>query len=199
MREPIDLKHARGALDAIDPACSREEWHRIGRAAIAAGLTVDDLADWSAGAPNYGGERDVRTAFRGIKPNGKTGPGTLWRAALSTGWRPPQEETEGDAEPGRGITKPPRKPPARPVEASQRPRPGVGAAEVWARCKPAPASHAYIAAKQGRSDGLRVVPDGDPLRIAGASVAGWLVVPVLPIDGGEPVSLQFIPPPGAGK
>ena len=73
----------------------------------------------------------------------------------------------------------------------------MGAAEVWARCKPAPADHPYITAKDGRPDGLRVVPDADPLRIAGASVAGWLVVPVL--AGGEPVSLQFIPPPGAGK
>ena len=73
----------------------------------------------------------------------------------------------------------------------------MGAAEVWKRCKPATAEHPYIVAKQGTPEGLRVVPDGDPLRIAGASVAGWLVVPVL--AGGEPVSLQFIPPPGAGK
>jgi hypothetical protein len=59
--------------------------------------------------------------------------------------------------------------------------------------------HGYIVAKQGRPDGLRVVPAGDLLCIAGHSVAGWLAVPVLPLAGGEPVSLQFIPPPGAGK
>src|SRR5207247_1438397 len=57
----------------------------------------------------------------------------------------------------------------------------------------------YIVAKQGTPEGLRVVADGDSLRIAGQSVAGWLVVPVVPLAGGEPVSLQFIPPPGAGK
>jgi hypothetical protein len=75
----------------------------------------------------------------------------------------------------------------------------MSAGEVWKRCEPAPASHAYIEAKQGTAEGLRMVPAGDSLRIAGASVAGWLVVPVLPLDGGEPASLQFIPPPGAGK
>jgi hypothetical protein len=80
------------------------------------------------------------------------------------------------------------------------PTPGTpSAAEVWARCVPADASHGYIIAKQGRPEGLRVVPDDDRLRIAGQSVAGWLVVPVLPLAGGEPASLQFIPPPGAGK
>jgi RecA-family ATPase len=75
----------------------------------------------------------------------------------------------------------------------------MGAAEVWARCKPAPSDHPYITTKDGRHAGLRVVPEGDPLRIAGESVAAWLVVPVVPLAGGEPASLQFIPPPGAGK
>ena len=65
----------------------------------------------------------------------------------------------------------------------------MGAAEAWARCNPAPAGHPYIRAKDGRAEGLRMVPEGDPLRIAGASVAGWLAVPVVPLAGGEPVSL----------
>lgn len=197
MFERIDLKHARDALHAIDPGCSRDDWHSIGRAAIAAGLSVDDLNEWSRSASNYTSERDVRAAFRGIEPNGKTGPGTLWKAALSTGWRPPEDADKAKA--GRNGTKPPRKPPARPVEALRPPRPGMSAAEVWARCKAAPASHGYIDAKQGRADGLRVVPEGDPLCITGMSVVGWLVVPVLPLAGGAPASLQFIPPPGAGK
>ena len=192
MLERIDLKHARDALQAIDPACGREDWHSIGRAAIAAGLTVEDLDEWSKAAPNYSGERDVRAAFRGIAPTGGTGPGTLWKAALSAGWRPPRDEhKDGKARPAKATT--------RHAEPPRAPRPGMGAAEVWNRCKPAPASHGYIEAKQGRPDCLRVLPDGDPLRIAGASVAGWLVVPVLPLAGGEPVSLQFIPPPGEGK
>jgi hypothetical protein len=40
-----------------------------------------------------------------------------------------------------------------------------------------------------------VLPAGDPLRIAGQSMAGALVVPVLPLAGGEPVSLQFFGTP----
>lgn len=59
MLEHINLKHARDALHAIDPACGRKDWHSIGRAAIAAGLTVEDLDEWSKAAPNYSGERDV--------------------------------------------------------------------------------------------------------------------------------------------
>lgn len=191
MIERIDLKHARDALHAIDPACGREDWHSIGRAAIAAGLTVEDLDEWSKAAPNYSGERDVRAAFRGIAPTGGTGPGTLWRAALSAGWRPPKDERKEGKER-------PAKAPARPVETPRAPRPGTGAADVWNRCKPATDSHPYIVKKDGRPDGLRVVPDGDPLRANGESVAGCLVVPVLPLAGGEPVSLQFIAPPDVG-
>ena len=47
-------------------------------------------------------------------------------------------------------------------------------------------------------DSLRVVPEGDVLRIAGQSMAGFLVVPAYAPDG-ELQSAQFIPPPGAGK
>ena len=184
-----DLDRARSALQHLDPSCNREDWHRIGRAAIAAGLTVDDLDAWSSSASNYQGERDVRAAFRTIKPEGGTGPGSLFYMAKAEGWN----------EQPAGISASPRKAPARPVEAPRPPRPGMGAGEVWARCKPATAGHGYIVKKDGRPDGLRVVPDADPLRVAGASVAGWLVVPVLPLAGGEPASLQFIPPPGVGK
>lgn len=190
--DAIDPRHARDALHAIDPGCPRDEWHRIGRAAIAAGLTVDDLIEWSAPAANFAGERDVRSAFRSVTPTGGTGPGTLWKAAMEAGWKPPQAAASGARMPS----------PARAAGtrhgAATRPR-GPSAAEVWARCEPATAEHPYIAAKHGDAAGLRVVPAGDALRIAGASVAGWLAVPVLPLAGGEPVSIQFIPPPGEGK
>ncbi len=191
MPERIDLKHARDALHAIDPACSRDDWHSIGRAAIAAGLTVDDLDEWSRSAANYSGERDVKTAFRNIAPTGGTGPGTLWKAALSAGWRPPK----GDETEAKPRTK------ARAARARHRAATGPhapSAAEVWERCEPATAAHGYIVKKDGRPDGLRVVPESDPLRVNGASVAGCLVVPVLPLAGGEPVSLQFIASPDVG-
>lgn len=185
MHNGHDLDRARVALNHLDPGCNREDWHRIGRAAIAAGLSVDDLDAWSSSASNYKGEKDVRAAFRTIKPDGKTGAGTLFYLARAAGF------TEHAA----GAAPSPRNATARPVEAPRTPRPGTSAAEVWGRCKPATAAHAYIVAKDGHPDGLRVVPDGDPLRANGESMAGCLVVPVLPLDGGDPVSLQFIAPP----
>jgi putative DNA primase/helicase len=182
----IDPRHARDALFAIDPGQPRDEWHRIGRAAIAAGLSIDDLTEWSAQAPNFAGERDVKAAFRTVRPEGGTGPGTLWKAATAAGWRPPKDAQAPQT----------RQAPARAPQAPQRPdkpRRLPSAAEVWNCCTPATASHAYILAKQGQPDGLRVVPDDDPLTIAGQRMAGALVVPVL--EGGELVSLQFVATP----
>jgi putative DNA primase/helicase len=183
-----DLQRARDALHAIPPDLPREDWVRAGMAAQAAGLPFDDFDAWSAGASSYDA-RASRDTWRSFKEGKGVGPGTLFKMAAQAGWHPASrpERIKSSKAPGRAQ------------EPSTRPHKGMGAREVWARCSPAAASHAYIEAKQGRPDGLRVVPDADPLRIAGVSVAGWLVVPVLPVGGGEPVSLQFIPPPERGK
>lgn len=183
-----DLDRARDALHAIPPELPRDEWVRAGMAAHAAGLPFDEFDAWSAGGGNYDA-RAARDTWRSFKDGKGLGPGTLFKMAAQAGWSP------GDKRDRARYTKAP----GRPAERTKAPRPGMGAAEVWQRCEPAAASHAYIEAKHGTAEGLRVVPAGDSLRIAGASVAGWLVVPVLPLDGGEPASLQFIPPPGAGK
>jgi len=87
-----DLDRARDALLSIPHDLPRPEWHAVGRAAIAAGLTVDDIVSWSAGASNFKSEQDVRAAFRTIKPDGGTGPKTLYRAALDNGWNPPKQD-----------------------------------------------------------------------------------------------------------
>lgn len=127
MREGIDPRHALDALLAIDPSCSHDDWHAIGRAAIAAGLTIDDLIEWSRPANNFTNERDVRSAFRGITPNGRTGPGTLWHAALRAGWRPPQDEEKLRAKPT------PRSRP--PVVAPEEPDPEAQATAAWKRAQ----------------------------------------------------------------
>jgi hypothetical protein len=184
----FDLDRARDALHAIPPDLPRDEWVRAGMAAHAAGLTFDEFDAWSAGGGNYDA-RAARDTWRSFKEGKGRGPGTLFKMAAQAGWSP------GDS---RGHTRP-TKAPGRPQATPMRARTGMSATDVWKRCEPAPASHSYIEAKQGTPEGLRVVPADDPLRIAGASVAGWLVVPVLPLAGGEPASLQFIPPPGAGK
>jgi len=181
----VDLDRAREALHAIPPDLPRDEWVRVLMAGSAAGLSSDELEAWSSSGGSYN-PRDFGSTVRSIKPGGGIGPGTLFKMAAEHGGYGKRRER-------------PTKAPARPVAPSKRPRPGMGAADVWQRCEPATASHAYIEAKQGMAEGLRVVPASDSLRVAGASVAGWLVVPVLPLDGGEPASLQFIPPPGAGK
>ena len=183
-----DLDRARDALHAIPPDLPRDEWVRAGMAAHAAGLPFDEFDAWSAGGGNYDA-RVARDTWRSFKDGKGLGPGPLFKMAAQAGWSPGDKRERARY----------AKAPGRPAERAKAPRPGMGAAEVWQRCEPAAASHAYIEAKQGTAEGLRVVPAGDSLRIAGASVAGWLVVPVLPLDGGEPASLQFIPPPGAGK
>ena len=84
-----NIERARDALQYIPHDLPREEWHRIGRAAIAAGLSVDDVVDWSEGAPNFKSEQDVRAAFKGITPDGGTSEKTLFKTALQSGWQDP--------------------------------------------------------------------------------------------------------------
>ena len=72
---------------------------------------------------------------------------------------------------------------------------------MWARCEPATNAHPYIERKAAAGvplDTLRVVPQGDPLRIAGESMAGALVVPVQRPDR-TLASLQFIHPDGGKR
>ena len=179
-----DLDRAREALQAIPPDLPRDEWVRAGMAAHSEGLNFEDFDAWSAGAANYDA-RAARDTWRSFKPGKGIQGGTLYRMAAEHGGYGKRRDRTAKA-------------PGRPVEAPTRPRPGMGAAEVWNRCKPAPAAHGYIAKKDGRPDGLRVVPEGDPLRVNGESVAGCLVVPVLTLEGGALVSLQFIAPPDVG-
>jgi len=184
-----DIDRARDALHSIPPDLTRDEWVRVGMAAQAAGLDFDAFNDWSAGAGNY----DARAAadtWRSFKPGKGVGPGTLFREAAGHGWR------MGESKPQQRQQQAPRK----AAEPQRKPAPGMSPAEVWARCEPATWEHPYIAAKCAAGapvDGLRVVPAGDPLRIAGQSMAGALVVPAYGPQGLQ--SLQLIPPPGAGK
>lgn len=174
---------ARDALACIPADLPRDEWVRVGMAAQAAGLGFEEFDAWSARGDSYN-KRAASETWRSFVPGKGIGSGTLFRIASEHGY---QRAANGHTAA-----------PVRPAAASKRRRPGIGA-EVWARCKPATADHPYVAAKHGLPDGLRVVPDDDSLQIAGQSVAGWLAIPVFPIAGGAPTSLQFIAPPGTGK
>ena len=184
-----DTAKAIDALHAIPPDLPREEWVKVGMAAHAAGLDFDTFDAWSAGAGNYdaAASRDV---WKSIKPGKGIGPGTLYRVGAEHGWR------MGEGKPQQRPMQAPRK----AAEPQRKPAPGMSPAEVWARCEPATAAHPYITAKAAAGvplDALRVVPTGDPLRIAGQNMAGALVVPAYGPEGLQ--SLQLIPPPGAGK
>lgn len=183
-----DIERAREALQHINPGISRKEWHEVGRAAIAAGLTVDDLVEWSRPAANFKSEQDVRASFRTIASNGKTQSGTLFHVAKQHGWKPRQN---GRTKP---IAPPTAPAPARREKTAQTP----DLAACWASWPDADAGHPYIVAKNGTPEGLKVVPDDSPLTIAGHRVAGWLAIPARNNDG-ELQSAQFIPPPGQGK
>jgi len=179
----FNLEQKLDALNYLDAGVDRDTWHRIGRAAIAAGLTVEQIDTWSSTAGNYAGARDVASAFRTIKADGKTGPGTLIWLAKESGWTPLADDDQR-----------PAKPPPRAAEPPRKPAPGMSAAEVWERCIPATNAHSYIQAKGAAGvplDGLRVVRDGDSLRIAGESMAGALAVPCWAADGSLS-TLQFI-------
>lgn len=184
-----DLDRARDALQAIPPDLPRDEWVRAGMAAQAAGLDFDAFNDWSAQAGNYD-ERAARDTWRSFKPGRGVGAGTLYRVAAEHGWR------MGEGKPQHRAAQAPRK----ATDSPRKPAQGMSPAEVWERCEAATAVHPYIVAKAAAGvplDGLRVLPAGDPLRIAGQNMAGALVVPAYGPEGLQ--SLQLIPPPGAGK
>ena len=175
-----ETDRARDALQSIPPDLPREDWVRAGMAAQAAGLDFDTFNDWSAAAGNYS-EQAARDTWRSFKPGRGVGAGTLYRMAAELGgWRMGGDRIQ--------ATKRPR---ARPNEATAKPRPRIGAADVWNRCEPATDDHPYIAQKQGTPEGLRVVPSDDKLTIQGELMAGALVVPALRPDGSVS-SLQFV-------
>lgn len=79
------------ALDALqfcDPGQPRREWVRLLAAAKDAGLSLDEVATWSAAAPNFSGNASVATAWRSISPGGAVKAGTLFHAARAVGWKP---------------------------------------------------------------------------------------------------------------
>jgi len=182
-----ELDRALDALHTLDPGAPREQWVRAGMAAKAAGLGFEDWHRWSEGAGNYQGEADCRSVWRSIRDDGGIGPATLFGMARDAGWRDDQA----------GRREMPVRPTRKAVEAraghpkaDHRPRFDVAA--VWASCTPATPDHPYVDRKLGLHAGLRVVPADSDLSIAGASIAGWLAVPMFEPGASEPASIQFI-------
>ena len=175
---------ARDALQFCDPGIDRAGWVRLLAAAKDAGLSFEDVRDWSATAPNFHSDRDVSAVWRSISP-GPVKAGTLFHEARAAGWQPRQRDGSTRTAPRADV------PAARPVEPAKPPR--WPAAEVWDAAEPATAAHPYVIRKNGTPDGLRVCTL--PVRIGGADMAGALLVPVRSLAG-ELVSLQCIPADG---
>ncbi|KVD37563.1 helicase [Burkholderia ubonensis] len=184
-----DAGRAREALFSLDAGCPRDEWVRAGMAAKAAGLSEDDFLEWSATGANYGGERDARSVWKSITPDGGVRAGTLFKMATDAGWRDTHT---------RNVTPAARVPVTKPTKAATPGKPRTDLAATFDSYPPASPEHPYIVAKRGTPDGLHVVPKDDTLTIGGQRVAGWLAVPVRSFDG-MLCTVQFIPPPGTGK
>ncbi len=182
------VEDARDALQYVPADGPRDEWHKYCRAAMAAGLPVEDVDAWSSTASNYAGTRDVQAACRNIKVDGGTGPGTLFRTAMDNGW----------SKDGKQRQPKPTQAPRKAAEPTRKPAPGMSPAEVWERCEAATTAHPYIIGKQAAGvplKSLRVVTAGDALVIGGVSMAGALMVPAYAPDG-TLQSAQLIPPQG---
>lgn len=189
-----DYTRAHNALHALDPGTDRESWVRIGMAAKAAGLSLDDFTAWSSQAANFDGKRDCATVWRSFS-DGPVKAGTLFSMAFAAGWKDPAKTTRRIGHRRPQIAQPMPNPTNHGKTA---PRADKSVMGLWEQFEQATEAHGYIRAKRGRPDGLRVVPADDALSIAGQQVAGWLVVPASSLSG-ELRTLQFIPPPGLGK
>lgn len=176
-----EYTRALSALSVLDPGVPQGEWVKIGMAAKAAGLTLEDFTAWSArsGAGNYKGPRDCADRWNSFDTSGGVTAGTLFFLAKQAGWQDPAK-----------------------AERKKVNR----ALEHWRDGVKASADHPYIARKGGAPDGLRVV--NWPLEgwgpFKGQNLSGWLMVPVVD-KAGAVRNVQFIGPGkgqklnGAGK
>lgn len=187
-----EIERARSALQSLSPDVGRAEWVKIGMAAHAAGLSLQDFMEFSRPGATFN-ESACKATWRSFKnnPAGGVTAAALFGMARDAGWT-------DDGTPGKPTAKPP-KAVKTPPEPPREPAPGKSAAEVWGRAVPLTMpTHPYLVRKQAAGvplGGLRVLPLDDSLTIAGQSMGGALLVPAATIDGALQ-SLQLIPPQG---
>lgn len=159
------------ALMALDPGVGREEWIRIGMAAHAAGLTVQDWIAWSERSGNFAGAKDCLQQWGSFR-DGKVGAGTLFYLAREAGWEPVVDDV-------------PRRAPARPTqrhrpEDATRPDPEEEAKRekrrqkldvLMARATAADEMHPYLVRKEVSGKGLRMIRLTELREILGYSPA----------------------------
>ncbi len=179
----INTEEALSALNYINPSCDRETWIKVGMAAKAAGLKVDNFINWSKDASNFVSEKDCRDRWKSFH-DGAITERTLFALAHKNGWKKnsnmPSFSKHNNYQKGKTFK-------LKEIVVN------LYALEIWKRCEPATFSHIYISQKQGNPDGLKVYPENAPnLIINSQNVAGFLVVPCF--SGDKIQTLQFIPP-----
>lgn len=141
-----DHDRALAALRAIPADGSRDDWVRTLMAAKAAGITEDESRDWSSQSEQFN-DADFVSTWRSIKVNGGIGPGSLFKAAHDSGWRPPANGKRGANNVAHLKT-------AQPTTRKRTP------AEVWASGTAAVhevEKHPYLKERNIPPDGLRLV------------------------------------------
>jgi len=187
-----DPDRARRALEALDPGVPREEWVRAAMAAKSAGLDVDDFIEWSRRAGNFKSEADCRSTWRSIDANGPVKAATLYAMARDAGWR--EHDSRAYLPAARPIV-PVLTPPSQAAQEAAG-RAAADARSTWESAQPATPEHPYIERKLGLADGLRVYRG--PMRVAGQSLDGALLVPAFDADGAL-VTWQAIPAEAGAK
>ena len=189
MIESNDIERAIDALHSIPPTIGHDTRVLVGMAAKEAGITFEEYDFWQSTNPRYDA-LEVRSMWNSYH-DGAIKRGTLFKIAADHGYR------NGDKPKVQATLQRTSK----AIEPLQKPAKGNSPAEVWERCEAATAQHPYIVTKGATSVpllDLRVVKPGDSLRIGGASLVGYLVVPAYAPDG-LLQSLVFISPNGANK
>jgi hypothetical protein len=176
-----EIERALAALNSIPSNLPYQEWIKVGIAAIAAGLSIDDLDQWSSSAGNYKNRKDVESAFKSVTPNGAIGPGTLFFIAKEHGFIDTKEKYEKQL-----VTRL-EKQDNQALASSHK----THVVDVWNQCIPATNFEAYINRKNGNPVGLKVYPAKAPKKfIRGFDLTGALVIPCW--DGNQLQTLQFI-------
>lgn len=181
---------ARDALHHCDPAQDRRQWVRLMAAAKDAGLSFDDVLTWSASAVNFKSERDVLTAWRGIRADGAVKAGTLYHEARAAGWKPAAAGESRPCRPAPVVRVVAPEPERRQHETLSR-----AGRRLWASSLPLAGT---VGASYLLARGCTLPPEDGDMRFLpahrhplGEYVGPALVALVTDIESREPISLHF--------
>lgn len=188
-----EAQRIREALAAI-PAHDRAIWVQMGMA-VKSELGEDGFGlwdEWSQRDETYN-ERDARTVWRSVKPNGRITAGTLFHVARQHGYRPsePASLPSPEAIEAKRRERAETQAQADAEEAKRRADAARKASELWNAGTPAAPDHPYLVGKcVAPVATLREIPAADVARIIGyepvakdEKLAGRILLAPVKIDG----------------